>query len=87
MNVRATPRTDAEITCVYDDHVVTYDYQVRTEFARELERDLNLANHVIHQAKNAFFQDLSDSEIAVHMLKILENYIYEYDRKQSRQVK
>ena len=64
-----TPRTDA-----HNWHDGDYDDPLHafSDFAKQLERELNAANDRIHRASMAFFRDGSDGQVASGMLQILE---------------
>lgn len=72
-----TPRTDeAEHECV--DEPVMKLGSVDADFARQLERELNVANKrikrlesAINRASNRFFTDGSDGKVAAEMLTIM----------------
>ena len=80
-----TPRTDEQINgkpCTRFEVMAgdsLRNASVQSEFARELERELNAANDRIqrledriHRAAIAFFRDGSDGQVASGMLSILE---------------
>lgn len=80
-----TPRTDEQINgkpctrfeCLVGDSL--RDALVPSQFARQLERELNAANerikrleNIIFRASTSFFEDGSDRVVAVAMLMILD---------------
>lgn len=76
--MKYTPRTDEKNDELLDQDSYT-SWLEMSQFARQLERELNAAKErikrledIIDRAANRFFADGPDGKIATEMLKILE---------------